>query len=384
MLDRVACGELPRKHHLALRGPDAHLRYEHCLTREGFEGPYTISYHLFRPHVLHARGLVSGWAAPLEAEPGGLLRRHYRTRELVRTADAPALSRTPLLFNADLVLGCAFPQGADPAYFSNADADDLFFVLEGGGVLESSLGDVRFTSGDYVFVPKGLLYRFVLDPAPQHWLTLESSLSLRLPKQWRNAAGQLRMDAPYSHRDFRRPVFSGPRDHGSRDLIVKRQGAFHRFESEHTLLDVVGWDGAVYPFAFAIRDFQPRVGLVHLPPSWHGTFATDGALICSFVPRPLDFHPDAVRCPYPHSSVDVDEVLFYCAGQFTSRKGVGVGSLSHHPAGIPHGPHPGAYEGSLGTPSTDELAVMLDCYKPLARTTAAAAIEDANYHESFG
>jgi homogentisate 1,2-dioxygenase len=218
------------------------------------------------------------------------------------------------------------------------------------------------------------------------------------------------MDAPYSHRDFRRPVFAGPRDEGLRDLVVKRDDAFHGFRYAHAPLDVVGWDGTVYPWAFPILNFQPRVGLVHLPPTVHGTFATRGALICSFVPRLLDFHPDAIPCPYPHSSVGCDEIIFYCAGQFTSRSnvepskgstppatgsvgqsppsptrpGVGPGSISHHPAGVMHGPHPGAYEGSIGARSTDELAVMLDTTKPLHATDAARSVEDPEYHASFG
>ena len=205
-----------------------------------------------------------------------------------------------------------------------------------------------------------------------------------LLKQWRNEVGQLRMDAPYSQRDFRRPLFTGPRDEGLRDLVVKRGGAFHGFRFPHAPLDVVGWDGAVYPWAFPILNFRPRVGLTHLPPTVHGTFATRGALICSFVPRPLDFHPQAIPCPYPHASVDCDEIIFYAGGNFTSRKGVGVGSFSHHPAGVVHGPHPGAYEESIGARATDELAVMLDTFAPLRATTAARSVEDPAYHASFG
>jgi len=191
------------------------------------------------------------------------------------------------------------------------------------------------------------------------------------------------MDAPYSHRDFRRPDFRGPMEEGLRDLVVKRQGAFHGFRYDHSPLDVVGWDGSVYPWAFPILHFQPRVGLVHLPPTWHGTFAARGLLVCSFVPRPLDFHPDAIPCPYPHSSVNCDEFIFYCRGHFTSRRGIGPGSISHHPAGIMHGPQPGAYEDSIGSRATDELAVMLDTYQPLQPTAACLTIEDSGYHASF-
>jgi homogentisate 1,2-dioxygenase len=199
----------------------------------------------------------------------------------------------------------------------------------------------------------------------QHWLSIECLGGAGILRQWRNEVGQLRMDAPYCHRDFRRPELVGPQDEGIRDLVVKRGEAFHGLRYDHSPLDVVGWDGTVYPWAFPIRCFQPRVGLTHLPPTWHGTFAARGALICSFVPRPVDFHPEAIPCPYPHSSVDCDEFLFYVSGQFTSRRGIGPGSISHHPAGIPHGPHPGAYEASLGTRETSELAVMLDTFRPL-------------------
>jgi homogentisate 1,2-dioxygenase len=178
-------------------------------------------------------------------------------------------------------------------------------------------------------------------------------------------------------------VWQPPRDEGLREMVVKKSGAFHGLRLDHSPLDVVGWDGAVYPVAFHILAFQPRAGLVHLPPTWHGTFAARGALVCSFVPRVLDFHPDAIPCPYPHASVDMDELLFYVRGQFTSRRGVGPGSISHHPAGVLHGPHPGAYEASLGVSRTDELAVMLDCEKPLRASAAAIEVEDASYDDSF-
>jgi homogentisate 1,2-dioxygenase len=227
------------------------------------------------------------------------------------------------------------------------------------------------------------LHRFIPNDSPQYWLSIECLGGVAIPRQFRNEAGQLRMDAPYTHRDFRRPTFQGPRDEGLRDLVAKRGGAFHGFRYPHAPLDVVGWDGTVYPWAFPILAFQARVGLIHLPPIVHGTFAARGALICSFVPRPLDFHPDAIPCPYPHASVSCDEIIFYCRGNFTSRRGVGPGSISHHPAGLLHGPHPGAYEESIGARATDELAVMLDTYAPLRATEAAYSVEDGAYQDSF-
>ena len=275
------------------------------------------------------------------------------------------------------------PTESDPVYAVNADADDLYWVFEGGGRLITPFGTLVFEAGDYVRVPKGCIHRFEVDAGPQRWLHFECTGAVKLLEQWRNPVGQLTMDAPYCHRDFRKPELDGPTDEGIREQIVKRNGQWTGFALRHSPLDVVGWDGAEYPWVFPILNFQPRAGLVHLPPTWHGTFAIRGALICSFVPRAVDFHPDAIPCPYPHSSVDVDEFLFYAKGNFTSRKGVAPGSISHHPAGLPHGPHPGAYENSIGHRETNELAVMLDCFEPLTPTPQALGIEDAAYHDSF-
>jgi homogentisate 1,2-dioxygenase len=321
---------------------------------------------------------------PLAVVPRPLARRHYFTGRVAAKPGAPVDVRVPLLFNNDIVLSIVQPSAPDPVYFANGDGDDLYFIREGAGVVRSALGDLRFGTDDYVFVPRGLLHRIIPDVgSAQHWLSIECLDALHLPHQWRNEVGQLRMDAPYCHRDFRRVEFVGPQDEGIRDLLVKRSGAFHGFRFDASPLDVVGWDGTVYPWVFPILNFQPRAGLVHLPPTWHGTFAARGALICSFVPRMTDFHPEAVPCPYPHASPDCDEFLFYVRGNFTSRRGVGPASVSHHPAGVLHGPHPGAYEKSIGSTRTDELAVMLDTLLPLQTTAAATEVEDPGYHESF-
>lgn len=384
MIERLAFGEIPRKHHIALTGPGGELRWEHCITQQGFEGPYTICYHLHRPHEQRLASAQHGWPQPepLPTSDTPLAKRHYRTGELDQQGGPPIDARIPLLFNADITLSVAFPDAADPVYFVDADADTLVFVHEGGGVLRTLLGDLRFERQDYVFVPRGLLHRWIPE-GKQRWFIVECHGGLHIPRQWRNEVGQLRMDAPYSHRDFRRPEFRGPIDEGIREQVVRRGRRFHGFALARSPLDVVGWDGTVYPWAFPILNFQPRVGLVHLPPTWHGTFAARGALICSFVPRVVDFHPEAIPCPYPHSSVDVDEVIYYVSGHFTSRRGIGPGSVSFHPAGIPHGPHPGAYEASRGQTRTDELAVMLDCMLPLRPTRAAETVEDRTYQDSF-
>jgi len=386
MIERVTVGDVPPKHHVALRGPKGELRHEECLTREGFDGPYTILYHRERPHALvpapSGHVAVSPRARRIADDEPGLYRRHYRT-ETHSLTGAPMDARMPLLFNEDVTIGVMKPTTDDPAYFVNADGDELFFVLSGRGTVRSVLGDVSFGPNDYVCVPRGTLHRILLDGGTLDALLIECHGGVGIPKQWRNEAGQLRMDAPFSHRDFRHPVFRGPLDEGIRDVVVQRRGTYHGFRYAHSPLDVVGWDGAVYPFVFPILAFQPRVGAVHLPPTWHGTFAARGALVSSFVPRPLDFHPDAIPCPYPHSSVDVDEVLFYASGSFTSRLGIGPGSITFHPAGIPHGPHPGRYEVIPGERRTEEIAVMLDCAKPLTTTPQARTIEDPEYEASF-
>ncbi len=382
MLDRVCVGDVAKKHHIQLRGPGGELRYEECFTRDGFDGPYTILYHLRRPHTQRLARAEHGWAKPIAAGERALAKRHYKTGELAKQGGPQIDCRVPLLFNDDLTAGVAFPTAADPVYVADGDADELVYIHRGGGTLRSVLGDLAFAQGDYVYVPRGLPHRW-LPEGEQHWLWFSLTAGVHVPKQWRNEVGQLRMDAPYSHRDFKRTQFVPPRDESIRDMVVLKNGTWHGFTLEASPLDVVGWDGTVYPWAFPILSFQPRVSSVHLPPTWHGTFAARGALICSFVPRLVDFHPEAIPCPYPHSSTHCDEILFYCDGNFTSRRGVGPGSISHHPMGLPHGPHPGSYEKSIGTTRTDELAVMADTYQPLQVTTAALGIEDANYQDSF-
>ncbi len=389
MLDRMAVGDLPPKHHLALRGRQGELRYEHCLTRSGFDGAYTILYHEHRPQALETTfaarqppALESTERDAEVAQARRLRRRHYRTYDL-EAAGAATGARVPMLFSEDVTLSVAKPQLSDSVYFMNADADELVFVRSGHGTVRSIFGDLAFAERDYVCLPKGMLYRFVIESGACELLLIECSSGFGLPERWRNEVGQLRMDAPYCHRDFRRPTFRGPIDEGIREVVVKRARRYYSVRYQQSPLDVVGWDGTVYPWAFPILAFQPRVSSVHLPPTWHGTFSARGVLVCSFVPRPLDFHPDAIPCPYPHSSVDVDEVLYYVSGDFSSRSGVQAGSLTLHPRGIPHGPHPGRYEASIGVRHTNEVAVMLDCSQPLSATNRATDVEDLDYEQSF-
>lgn len=390
MIDRMTLGEVPPKPHTALRAPDGALRHEHCLTRLGFDGPFTIAYRLGAPHVHTAYG-PSDLTAPrpeaLAADDGDglLLRRHYLTDALAADAGGPPIAaRRPLLVSDDVVIAVVAPTVDDPVYVDNGDGDDLYYIHEGGGTLRTLLGDVAFGAQDYVFVPRGLTHRFLLTPGlRQRWFLVEALQDLHVPRQFRNDVGQLRMDAPYTHRDFRRPTFDGPRDEGIRTIVAKRGHTFTRFEVPESPLDAVGWDGTVWPWAFPILAFQPKTSTVHLPPTIHGTFAIGGGLVCSFVPRLVDYQEGAIPCPYPHASVHCDEVIFYAHGNFTSRRGVGPGSVSFHPMGTSHGPHPGAYEGSIGHTRTEELAVMLDVFKPLRPTRFAAAVEDPSYHMSF-
>lgn len=386
MIDRMQMGRVPDKPHIAFR-PDGELAYEECFTRQGFDGAYSILYHRGHPaRLTDWKPSERGWKPPVEAPVDMLSRRHYPTPRL--PAGGRMLDqRLPLFFNPELTVLVARPTEDDDLYFANGDGDELHFVHEGEGVLETMFGLLPFKPGDYVFVPRGTIHRWRFSQ-PAYLLVMEAHGFLDIPQNFRNAYGQLKMDAPYSHRDFGRPEWPAEGldralSSGPRTLVAKRGGRFSQYTYPYAVLDILGWDGTVYPFTFPIEKYQPKTGLVHLPPTIHTTFVGQRFVVCSFVPRVTDFHPDAVPCPYPHSSVDCDEVLFYVRGNFTSRKGVGPGSISLHPAGVVHGPHPGSYEASIGTHRTDELAVMIDTFSPLKPTTVAAGIEDDTYMQSW-
>jgi len=384
MLDRMIAGHVPPKHHVVHRAPSGELCYEECHTRAGFDGPYSILYHQNPPQQQRHSDGKYGWRLPKEAPHGPLAKRHFRTQAFPPQGGPAINARRPLLFNDDVAVYLVQPDAPDPVYNSNSDADTLLFVQQGGGVLMSPFGPLHFTTNDYVCVPKGVIHRFIPTPGvEQRWLAMECFGDVGIPSRWRNDLGQLRMDAPYCHRDFQRPRFEGPMDEGIREVVVKRNNRFTTFTQLHNPMDVVGWDGTVYPWVFPILAFQARTGLVHLPPDWHATFDMPGAVIMSFVPRATDFHESAIPCPYPHSSVDCDEVLFYCDGTFTSRTGTGAGSVTYHPAGLPHGPQPGNYEKSIGTQGTNELAVMVDSFRPMKVAADILEVEDPDYMESF-
>jgi homogentisate 1,2-dioxygenase len=384
MIHRLQRGEVAGKHHTTLY-VDGELAFEHCFTRKGFDAAYTILYHRRPPHhIVKAEdmGPHPGWA-PAEWD-GPIRRRHFVGGDLSEGGE-PFAGRKLFLANKDMGVWLARPTADDSTLVANADADEMTFVYKGTGRIETPMGVVDFHEGDYVFIPRALHHRWRLD-SPCYLLILEGRSYIDLPKQFRNPVGQLAMDAPYSHRDFREPSWpeGGPASlDAPRTVRLLRHGRISQFEYANDAFDVLGWDGQVWPFAFPIRAYQPKVGRVHLPPTTHVTFAGPGFVICSFVPRLVDFDENAIPCPYAHSSVDCDEILFYVEGNFTSRKGVGPASVTLHPIGVTHGPHPGRYEASIGTTRTDELAVMVDTFAPLLPTANARALEDPEYERSW-
>ena len=386
MIDRMQLGRVPEKPHTVFE-PDGKLAYEECFTRQGFDGSFSILYHRNAPTAaLSWKISERGWKLPEKAPSHALVRRHFVAPKFAaggRMID----HRLPVFFNRDVTLHVARPDTDDDAYFANGDGDELHFIHEGSGHLDTIFGRLPFVQGDYVFIPRAVTHRW-------HWaqpgfvFTTEAHGYLDIPQNFRTPSGQLKIDAPYSHRDFGRPEWpagglDGSLANGPRTFIVKRNGQFNEYEQANDPMDIVGWDGFVWPFTFNVAKYQVRTGLVHLPPPAHTAFVGRGFVVCNFVPRMTDTHPKAVPCPYPHSSPDCDEVIFDVRGNFTSRKGVGPASMSFHPAGIIHGPHPGAYEASIGTTSTTELAVMVDTFVPLDINAHALAIEDGNYMASW-
>ena len=375
-------GRVPPKRHVAFRKDDGSLHYEELVGNQGFAGPSSLLYHLRLPTAVKSvrpiRGL--GWVA----EPERVVRsRHFRTSGLA-TGPSAVLDRVPLLFNADVAISMARPRKEDTFHYRNGQGDEVAFVVEGEGVLESSFGDLPYRAGDYVVIPRGLLHRWRLGPAPVRLLVIESAGYVRTPKRYRNEHGQLVEGAPYSERDIRAPQELETRDaRGDFPIVVKSQNRLTEMVLAHHPCDVVGWDGYYYPWAFNIRDFEPLVGRIHLPPPVHQTFQGDGFVVCSFVPRLFDYHPEGIPAPYNHSNVESDEVLYYAEGNFMSRKGIDRCDISLHPFGLAHGPQPGMTEASIGKKETAELAVMVDTFHPLMITKQALAIENPDYTMSW-
>jgi homogentisate 1,2-dioxygenase len=384
MIHRTYRGQIPKLPHTVFE-PEGKLAFEHCFTRQGFDGAYTILYHREAPHWVEGEkdlGEHPGLGGTAAAEDGPLRRAHFQTGGLAGGA-SPFLARRLLLWNADVGIWYAQASESEPTLVANVDGDELVYVYRGRGRVHSALGDLEFAAEDYVYVPRGLPHRWVLHE-PVELLVMEGRSWVDVPRQFRHHTGQLDMGAPYSHRDFGEPEWwPNGRPEGPRQLVSQRNGRLTELTLANDPYDVYGWDGQVWPFTFPIRSFRPKTGLVHLPPTIHTTFAGGGFVVCSFVPRMVDTHEAAIPCPYAHSSVDCDEVIFYVEGSFTSRKGITSGSVTLHPAGIAHGPHPGTYEASVGTKRTEELAVMIDTFKPLAVTDHAWAVEDRDYNTSW-
>ncbi|MDX2197550.1 MAG: homogentisate 1,2-dioxygenase [Phycisphaerae bacterium] len=389
MIHRHTLGRIPAKHHIAMRDEDGKLLMEQMVTREGFHGPYSILYFRTPPtDEFSVEKLALPGFCPFElVKEQPLHRRHVRTQDFKPAGDF-LTGRKTLMVNSDIHVGVCKPAQPADRFFSNGDGDECWFIKEGSGRLESVYGVLPFKKHDYILIPRSTPYRLHLDGDRGSLLVFEGKPRIGIPSDYRNAYGQLTDYAPFCHRDFRLPtelLRFDERTHGKPPykMVVKQNDELTVHCYEKFPLDVVGWDGAVYPVAFNIHDYQPKTALVHLPPTIHTTFAGDGFVICSFVPRMVDYHPQAIPCPYGHASVDMDEILYYVEGNFTSRKGIESESISLHPQGVPHGPHPGTYEASIGTKTTSELAVMMDCYKPLRLTTVADGTEDKQYHTSW-
>jgi homogentisate 1,2-dioxygenase len=377
-------GQIPKKRHTVFRRPDGGLYAEELMGHEGFTGTSALLYHTHPPTTVKSVKRLCETA--YQADPDHALRhRHFLTSQ-VKPGGSPTLGRLPLLFNQDIAMLYAEPTEEDDHFYRNAQADELVYVAKGQGVLHSVFGELPFGEGDYLVIHRGILHQYRFDPAGEQpkLVVFESRGHVRWPKRYRNEFGQLKEGAPYSERDIRVPKTLTTHDElGDFRLIVKQYDGLNELILDHHPFDVVGWDGYFYPWAFNIRDFEPIVGRVHQPPPVHQTFEGDGFVVCSFCPRPYDFDPNAVPAPYNHSNVDSDEVLYYASSEFMSRKGIEFGSITHHPDGIPHGPHPGRAEASIGATHTNELAVMMDSFRPLKVAKQAVPIEDVNYHKSW-
>lgn len=379
----VQLGEVPKKRHTQFRKPDGGLYSEQVFGTRGFSGIASILYHLHPPtQVLEFAPVpVEEAAQPRSgALPDEVLRhRHLRTRELPALGD-PVSGRVPLLVNEDVSLGFCRPAQPMEYFYKNADGDDLLFIHQGTGRLETMFGTLPFRAGDYLVIPRGIIYRVVFDTSENRMLVIEAPSAIEVPRRYRNEYGQMLEHAPFCERDIRVPeTLETHAEEGNYEVRIRARGRLTAYHYPFHPLDVVGWDGFLYPWAFNIGDFEPITGSIHQPPPVHQTFEARNFVVCSFVPRMLDYHPNAIPVPYNHSNLESDEVLYYVNGNFGSRKGIEEGSITLHPSGLPHGPQPGVVEASLGQKRTEELAVMVDTFRPLRRTRFAEEIEDDRY-----
>jgi homogentisate 1,2-dioxygenase len=378
-------GSIPPKRHIAHRREGGHkgegIYYEEVVTTAGFGRAYSIVYHLRPPTRVTKVEAVA--TVPLEIMPQAVLRHHHiKSGKMPKTGD-PISGRVPILWNEDVSLARCRPAQAQDELFRNASADEIIFVHHGKGTLHTMFGPLPFCACDYIVIPRTTTYRIVFE-GDADLLVIEAAGTIRVPPQYLNPDGQLRMGAPYSERDLHGPTQLHFIDKAEPTPVVIKDGQhLTRYVLGQHPFDVVGWDGMVYPFTFNADDFEPITGKIHQPPPVHQTFEAPGFVVCTFAPRMLDTHPDAIKVPYAHSNVQADEVLYYVRGKFGSRRGVEESSFTLHPRGIPHGPHPGTIVASRDVKSTDELAVMLDTFKPLLLTKQALEMDDAGYPLSW-
>ena len=376
-------GQIPPKRHTQFRQPNGGLYHEELFSTEGFDNRYSLLYHVNPPTKIRQVGEPYS-VAPKVVEAKQLKHRSLKGFD-VEPQDDYLKSRVPVLVNDDCHISVAAPRKSMEEYFfKNTDADEMLFIHEGTGTLKTAYGELSFEYGDYVVIPRGTIYQLNFDGADNRLLIVESFSPIRFPSRYLNKYGQLLEHAPFCERDIKVPSnLQTHTDQNEYSFLIKKQGVIYPYTYEGHPFDLIGWDGYHYPWSMSIHDFEPITGRIHQPPPVHQTFAARNFVVCSFVPRLFDYHPLAIPAPYNHSNIDSDEVLYYVDGDFMSRKHVERGMFTLHPGGIPHGPHPGTYEGSIGKKETKELAVMVDTFRPLKMTEQAAGIEDPDYHLSW-
>ena len=376
-------GKIPHKRHTTFKKGDGSYYYEQLFGTIGFDGMSSLIYHNQRPTQVK-EVLLSNDISPKIA-----IDKNIKSLSLkgfnIGVQDDFLKSRVPVLVNNDCHIVLAAPKKSLRDYFyKNTDADELLFIHRGKGKLRTFLGNIDFGYGDYLLIPRGMIYQIDFDTEDNRLFIVESYDPLYTPKRYRNWFGQLLEHSPFCERDIRPPSELETYDEKGEFLIkVKKEGVLHELIYASHPFDVVGWDGYNFPYAFNIHDFEPITGRVHQPPPVHQTFEASSFVVCSFCPRLYDYHPEAIPAPYNHSNIDSDEVLYYVDGDFMSRNNIDKGQITLHPAGIPHGPHPGAMERSIGKKETQELAVMVDTFKPLKVTKQALEIEDKTYYKSW-
>ncbi len=376
-------GQIPHKRHTQFRKPDGSLYSEELVSTEGFSSIYSNVYHIYPPTLIESVGEAIS-VKPKIAETVNLKHRAYMGFD-VPPEDDFLDSRKILFLNQDCSIGVAAPRKSMENYFyKNAQSDEMLFIHQGEGTLLSGFGRLDFGPGDYLIIPRGTVYQMKFISEENRIFFVESTSPLVTPKRYRNEFGQLMEHSPFCERDFRKPSdIKAIDEKGAFEIKIKKQHHLFSFIYQSHPFDFIGWDGYFYPYAFSIHDFEPITGRVHQPPPVHQTFASKGFVVCSFCPRLFDYHPQAIPAPYNHSNIDSDEILYYVEGEFMSRKHVEKGMISLHPMGIPHGPHPGTAEKSIGAKETLELAVMVDTFKPLSLTEYAASIENPSYLRSW-